>query len=684
MADKTGYIGRNPGDSSVKVARQTFTPSTSTTDFTFAAGYTVGYVDLYLNGAKLIEGTDFNANDGSTISMVSDAQSGDVLEAVAYKAFNVGDAASSTAGNFSVGNDITVSNDAKISNDLNVTGIGTVGEGFNVTAGGINVVAGVSTFAGVTNASSDVRITGNINAGIATFTSVAGDGSALTGVANTDIVHTREITASGVSTYSGDVQFNRAVGTAASITWDASAKELLILDDVKTKYGTGGDLSMYHDGSNSYLTNSTGGLYIRGVGADGVRLQKADGSGMVVAVPDDAVTLYYAGSSKLATTNTGAVVTGILTATGDIETTGGNLTVGLGKSINIDGNYDTVKIQERSVGVGTTSTAGRDAGIGTATGTMIWNASLDQLQVYDGSAWKRAAGETLTATGGSEDTGGRPGWTVHTFTGSGAFTVQTGAGTIEYAFWAGGGGGSGHAGGGGGGAGGFRSGTLDVTPGPYAVTIGNGGTGGPTSSGVGGGEAGDSSLTPTIIAYGGGGGGDNAPIPGFPGGSGGGTGGSNPTPTNFGYGYNPSTPSPQLDPALQPLHPYPITQGYNGGENVQPTHTGGGGGGSGAVGTDGNPSQGGNGGAGATTSVPGSSTQKGGGGGAGAHNPGKNGGEGGAGGGADGSPSGPDVKAPSASANTASGGGGGGGINGSAPSSGGDGGSGVMYIAYES
>ena len=51
MADKTGYIGRNPADSSVKVARQTFTPTTATTDFTFASGYTVGYLDLFLNGS---------------------------------------------------------------------------------------------------------------------------------------------------------------------------------------------------------------------------------------------------------------------------------------------------------------------------------------------------------------------------------------------------------------------------------------------------------------------------------------------------------------------------------------------------------------------------------------------------------------------------------------------------------
>ena len=92
MADRNGYIGRAPGDSAVTVARQTFSPTGVTTDFTFASGYTVGYLDLFLNGTKLIEGVDYNATDTSTISLVSAAINGDVLEGVAYKAFNLGDA----------------------------------------------------------------------------------------------------------------------------------------------------------------------------------------------------------------------------------------------------------------------------------------------------------------------------------------------------------------------------------------------------------------------------------------------------------------------------------------------------------------------------------------------------------------------------------------------------------------
>ena len=91
MADRNGYIGRAPGDSSVVVSRQIFSPTGVTTDFTSASGYTVGYLDLYLNGTRLIEGPDYAATDGETISLISAAVNGDVLEGVAYKAFNLAD-----------------------------------------------------------------------------------------------------------------------------------------------------------------------------------------------------------------------------------------------------------------------------------------------------------------------------------------------------------------------------------------------------------------------------------------------------------------------------------------------------------------------------------------------------------------------------------------------------------------
>ena len=107
MADRNGYIGRAPGDSSVVIARQSFEPSGIQTDFTFSSGYTVGYIDAYFNGVRLIEANDYTATDGSTVGLTTYAVSGDVLEFVAYKAFNAANV-TNASGNFTVGNDLTV------------------------------------------------------------------------------------------------------------------------------------------------------------------------------------------------------------------------------------------------------------------------------------------------------------------------------------------------------------------------------------------------------------------------------------------------------------------------------------------------------------------------------------------------------------------------------------------------
>ena len=108
MASRNGYLGRAPGDSSVVVARQVFNPSGVTTNFTFSSGYTVGYLDLYINGVRLIEGQDYTATDTSTITVLDGgAASGDVLEAVAYKAFNLADPSSRVgiqSGGVTIGN----------------------------------------------------------------------------------------------------------------------------------------------------------------------------------------------------------------------------------------------------------------------------------------------------------------------------------------------------------------------------------------------------------------------------------------------------------------------------------------------------------------------------------------------------------------------------------------------------
>lgn len=107
MADKTGYIGRNPGDSSVIIAKQYYTAAGIQTDFAFSAGYTVGYLDVYLNGIRLISPNDYSATDGGTVGLTTYAIAGDTLELVAYKAFNLGNV-TTAGGNFTVGQNLTV------------------------------------------------------------------------------------------------------------------------------------------------------------------------------------------------------------------------------------------------------------------------------------------------------------------------------------------------------------------------------------------------------------------------------------------------------------------------------------------------------------------------------------------------------------------------------------------------
>jgi hypothetical protein len=195
MADRNGYIGRAPGDSSVIIARQTFSPTGVTTDFTFAAGYSVGYVDAFINGAKLIEGQDYVASNGSTVGLTSAAQNGDILELVAYKAFNVANI--TATGSLSVGGDLTVSGVTSSSGGFN---IGIQSRGVDITTGPIktlNFLGIGNTFAFNSSLKTvDITIQGgaggtwsSYTAGIATSKSVGIntdnlDNSNLTGVGN--------------------------------------------------------------------------------------------------------------------------------------------------------------------------------------------------------------------------------------------------------------------------------------------------------------------------------------------------------------------------------------------------------------------------------------------------------------------------------------------------------------------
>lgn len=77
------YIGNSPGVASQRVTT-TLIATASQTQFTTQSGYVLGYVDVYLNGAKLVNGSDFEAITGTYITLFAGAAVNDVVELISY------------------------------------------------------------------------------------------------------------------------------------------------------------------------------------------------------------------------------------------------------------------------------------------------------------------------------------------------------------------------------------------------------------------------------------------------------------------------------------------------------------------------------------------------------------------------------------------------------------------------
>jgi hypothetical protein len=62
------------------IDRQIFNVISSQSEFTISNGYIVGSIDVYYNGVKLIDGTDYTATNGTTITLTTPAITGSTIE----------------------------------------------------------------------------------------------------------------------------------------------------------------------------------------------------------------------------------------------------------------------------------------------------------------------------------------------------------------------------------------------------------------------------------------------------------------------------------------------------------------------------------------------------------------------------------------------------------------------------
>ena len=117
---------------------------------------------------------------------------------------------------------------------------------------------------------------------------------------------------------------SNAIGYSANGTqkWNInSSGDLRLVDSVKATFGTGDDLQLYHDGSNSTIKNVSGGGVLTLKNEDNAKLQlmtqnsypveiKTNAENAIICNANGAVELYYDNTKKFETTSTGVKLTG--------------------------------------------------------------------------------------------------------------------------------------------------------------------------------------------------------------------------------------------------------------------------------------------------------------------------------------------------------------------------------------
>ena len=121
-------------------ARFKYTASANQTTFTGSddngntLAYDAGFIDVYLNGAKLVNGTDVTVTSGSSIVLASGATLNDIISIVAYGTFNV---ASINASNITSGtiNSARLPTVPTTKGGTGLTSIGSAGQVIKVNSG---------------------------------------------------------------------------------------------------------------------------------------------------------------------------------------------------------------------------------------------------------------------------------------------------------------------------------------------------------------------------------------------------------------------------------------------------------------------------------------------------------------------------------------------------------------------
>ncbi len=164
---------------------------------------------------------------------------------------------------------------------------------------------------------------------------------------------------------------------------------LHVVDDKAIRVGTGTDLTIFHDGTDTYIDNAEGSLYIRDTSNGDVRIQANSGEDSAIFNDDGSVELYYDNAKKFETTGIGATVYGELEAT-TVDATNVEADSLLADDVVVTGLTTTTDFRTKYANV---STAGTITDFFASTATVAGLTTTARL--YSGKA---SIGSTLTAT----------------------------------------------------------------------------------------------------------------------------------------------------------------------------------------------------------------------------------------------------------------------------------------------
>ena len=301
------------------VAATTFTTSeivTATqgqTALTFSAGYTSGFVDVYINGVRQITGTDYTQTNSNTITLASGATVGDEIEIVAFK---------------SLGTIVNVGS-LTTAADLTVTGVATATGGF---VGDLTGTASVSTTVTVADESSDTTCF-PLFATAATGNLAPKSGSNLTFNSDTGALSATSFAGSGSGLSAGTVPISSLDIDGGTATTTLANADLFIVDD-----GAGGTNRKvtFQKLSESILGGSSGTATFNAVDVTGDL--DVDGATTLDATTVDGLLDINAGGQantfKIEDLTSGRVV--LAGTAGEIEDSG-NLTFN-GSTLAVTGN----------------------------------------------------------------------------------------------------------------------------------------------------------------------------------------------------------------------------------------------------------------------------------------------------------------------------------------------------------